>query len=251
MVAAVGVILSALDPGFLESLFGGGGVVPFLAGLAVGAVALIPGFIAFSGGAPPVERDFHRGFGRFCHEPPHGGRGHASPGIPVFRPESGVMAERFIADCGRDCRSGDVPGVEMTNNKSERGCPWICRAAGGAVLLLWGGVPPLAEFFRLERVATQSSWGMLPRNGPHSPRHVHPGRPFRSLGAAEVHRALFGTRSRVEGRPWLILLATVQAGPLVRRLPGRDRPGPQRVFTPERVYLPGRVFLPENPPPDL
>ncbi len=47
MVAAVGLLLSALNPRFLESLFGGGGVVPFLAGLAVGAVALIPGFIAF------------------------------------------------------------------------------------------------------------------------------------------------------------------------------------------------------------
>ena len=47
MVAAVGLILSALNPGFLESLFGGTGPIPFLAGLAVGAVALIPGFIAF------------------------------------------------------------------------------------------------------------------------------------------------------------------------------------------------------------
>ena len=47
MVAAVGLILSMLDRRFLESLFGGGGVVPFLFGLAVGAVALIPGFIAF------------------------------------------------------------------------------------------------------------------------------------------------------------------------------------------------------------
>lgn len=47
MVAAVGLVLSALNPRFLESLFGGKGVVPFLAGLAVGAVALIPGFIAF------------------------------------------------------------------------------------------------------------------------------------------------------------------------------------------------------------
>jgi len=47
MVAAVGMILSALHPRFLESLFGGSGVLPFLVGLAVGAVALIPGFIAF------------------------------------------------------------------------------------------------------------------------------------------------------------------------------------------------------------
>jgi len=47
MVTAVGMILSALDPRFLEILFGGGGWMPFLAGLAVGTVALIPGFIAF------------------------------------------------------------------------------------------------------------------------------------------------------------------------------------------------------------
>jgi len=47
MVAAVGVLLSAMNPRFLESLFGGSGPIPFLAGLAVGAVALIPGFIAF------------------------------------------------------------------------------------------------------------------------------------------------------------------------------------------------------------
>jgi uncharacterized membrane protein YraQ (UPF0718 family) len=47
MVAAVGLLLSALDSRFLESLFGGSGPIPFLAGLAVGAVALIPGFIAF------------------------------------------------------------------------------------------------------------------------------------------------------------------------------------------------------------
>ena len=47
MVAAVGVLLSALSPRFLETLFGGSGPIPFLAGLAVGAVALIPGFIAF------------------------------------------------------------------------------------------------------------------------------------------------------------------------------------------------------------
>jgi len=47
MVVAVGLLLSALNPRFLESMFGGAGPVPFLAGLAVGAVALIPGFIAF------------------------------------------------------------------------------------------------------------------------------------------------------------------------------------------------------------
>ena len=47
MVAAVGLLLSAMNPRFLESLFGGSGPIPFLAGLAVGAVALIPGFIAF------------------------------------------------------------------------------------------------------------------------------------------------------------------------------------------------------------
>ena len=47
MVAAVGLLLSALNPRVLESLFGGTGPLPFLAGLAVGAVALIPGFIAF------------------------------------------------------------------------------------------------------------------------------------------------------------------------------------------------------------
>jgi uncharacterized membrane protein YraQ (UPF0718 family) len=47
MVAAVALLLSALDPRVLESLFGGAGPLPFLAGLAVGAVALIPGFIAF------------------------------------------------------------------------------------------------------------------------------------------------------------------------------------------------------------
>jgi len=47
MVAAVGVLLSALSPRFLETLFGGSGPVPFLSALAVGAVALIPGFIAF------------------------------------------------------------------------------------------------------------------------------------------------------------------------------------------------------------
>ena len=47
MVVAVGLLLSALNPRALESLFGGKGPIPFLAGLAVGAVALIPGFIAF------------------------------------------------------------------------------------------------------------------------------------------------------------------------------------------------------------
>jgi len=47
MVAAVGLLLSALNPRFLESIFGGAGLIPFLAGLTVGAVALIPGFIAF------------------------------------------------------------------------------------------------------------------------------------------------------------------------------------------------------------
>lgn len=47
MVAAVGITLAAINPRFLETLFGGGGWIPFLAGLAVGAVALIPGFIAF------------------------------------------------------------------------------------------------------------------------------------------------------------------------------------------------------------
>ena len=47
MVAAVGLLLSALNPRVLESLFGGAGPIPFLAGLAVGAIALIPGFIAF------------------------------------------------------------------------------------------------------------------------------------------------------------------------------------------------------------
>ncbi|MDD8024929.1 MAG: permease [Acidobacteriota bacterium] len=47
MIAAVGLILSALNPGALESLFGGRGPLPFLAGWAVGAVALIPGFVAF------------------------------------------------------------------------------------------------------------------------------------------------------------------------------------------------------------
>lgn len=47
LVAAVGLIFSALNPGALESLFGGRGPLPFLAGLIVGAVALIPGFIAF------------------------------------------------------------------------------------------------------------------------------------------------------------------------------------------------------------
>ncbi|MCX6567019.1 MAG: permease [Candidatus Aminicenantes bacterium] len=47
MVAAVGLLLSALNPRFLESLFGGAGLIPFLTGLMVGAVALIPGFIAF------------------------------------------------------------------------------------------------------------------------------------------------------------------------------------------------------------
>ena len=47
VVAAVGLLLSALDPQALESLFGGAGPIPFLAGLTVGAIALIPGFIAF------------------------------------------------------------------------------------------------------------------------------------------------------------------------------------------------------------
>jgi len=47
MVAGVGLLLSALNPRVLESLFGGTGPLPFLTGLAVGAVALIPGFIAF------------------------------------------------------------------------------------------------------------------------------------------------------------------------------------------------------------
>jgi hypothetical protein len=47
MVAAVGLLLSALNPRALESLFGGRGPIPFLAGLIVGTIALIPGFIAF------------------------------------------------------------------------------------------------------------------------------------------------------------------------------------------------------------
>lgn len=47
MISAVGLLLSALNPRFLESLFGGSGLISFLSGLAVGAVALIPGFIAF------------------------------------------------------------------------------------------------------------------------------------------------------------------------------------------------------------
>jgi len=47
MVVTVGLIISVLDPRFLESLFGGAGLIPFLTGLTVGAVALIPGFIAF------------------------------------------------------------------------------------------------------------------------------------------------------------------------------------------------------------
>jgi len=46
-VAAVGLVLGALSPGTLDSLLGGSGPVPFVIGLVVGAIALIPGFIAY------------------------------------------------------------------------------------------------------------------------------------------------------------------------------------------------------------
>ncbi len=202
MVAAVGLALSALNPRFLESLFGGKGVVPFLAGLTVGAVALIPGIHRLpSGRAPQIAWGFHRGPGRFYHEPSHGGRGHASFRNPVFRPEGGAVAKLFIARRGRRRRPGDVPGVDMKAEKSGRRLksvlPWV---VGASVHFFMGSIPSLARilFWRSRR---SHQLGDDPGNGRDPSGDVHPGRAFRSLGAAGGHRALFRTRSRVEGRP--------------------------------------------------
>lgn len=47
VLAAVSLLMAAVQPTTLERWLGGGGPVPFLAALIVGSIALIPGFVAF------------------------------------------------------------------------------------------------------------------------------------------------------------------------------------------------------------
>ncbi len=47
VLAAVALLMAAVQPATLERWLGGGGPVPFLAALIVGSIALIPGFVTF------------------------------------------------------------------------------------------------------------------------------------------------------------------------------------------------------------
>jgi hypothetical protein len=47
VLAAVALLMAAVNPATLERWLGGGGPLPFAGALVVGSIALIPGFVAF------------------------------------------------------------------------------------------------------------------------------------------------------------------------------------------------------------
>jgi uncharacterized membrane protein YraQ (UPF0718 family) len=47
VLAAVSLVLTAVTPAMLERILSGTGLLPFLSALAIGSIALIPGFIAY------------------------------------------------------------------------------------------------------------------------------------------------------------------------------------------------------------